>query len=636
MLQFDGIELLRGGRRLFHQASFRIHPGQKVGLSGRNGTGKSSLLALVLGRLEAEAGHWQMPAGWQVAHVAQQSPSGTICALDFVLDGDQELRQLQRDIVAAEQAGDGHLSSELHGRMEAIDGYRAPARAGRLLNGLGFAPGDEAHAVDSFSGGWRMRLNLARALMCRSDLLLLDEPTNHLDLEAVFWLERWLAQYPGALILISHDREFLDAVAEQILHIENQQVRLYRGNYSTFERTRAEQLRNQQSAYQAQQAQIEQLQRFVERFRAKATKARQAQSRLKTLERMERIAPAHLDSPFCFSFVGDEHYPDPLLRLDRVAVGYDGQTAVLRGVNLAIRPGDRIGLVGANGAGKSTLIKLLAGVLAVQAGDMTPAKDLTVGYFAQHQLEQLDPAASPMTHLLRLDPDLPEQKARDFLGGFQFGGERAEQGCATFSGGEKARLALALMVFRRPALLLLDEPTNHLDIEMRLALSEALQMFSGAMLLVSHDRHMIRSTCDELLLVEDGRVSPFDGTLEDYYAHSQQRQAPQRDPADAAAPVEGSAEARRQRKRQQAEQRQRLRPARQQVQRLEGEMARFERQREELERQLADAGLYQDAHKERLKQLLLDKAQLDQRCQTCEDDWFLAQEELERLERELA
>ncbi|MEN9727535.1 MAG: hypothetical protein RL434_1901, partial [Pseudomonadota bacterium] len=444
MLNFTEVSLRRGGEQLFSGLDFTLHAGQKVGLVGANGAGKSSLFSLILGDLACENGSVQLSNGVVLAHVAQETPPDPRPALEYVLDGDQELRSLQQALSAAEARGDATLG-ELHTRMASIDGYAAPARAARLLTGLGFVPGQEAEPVASFSGGWRMRLNLARALMCRSDLLLLDEPTNHLDLDAVIWLEQWLLHYPGTLLLISHDRDFLDRVVDVIAHLDQGSLRLYTGNYSAFEQARAAQLVSQQAAFERQQREVAHMQAFVERFRYKASKARQAQSRLKALERLEMIAPAHADSPFSFEFLAPRKLPRPLLTLDRVSAGY-GTRKILDGVKLSIAPGDRLALLGANGAGKSTLIKLLAGVLPAMEGEVLPARDLAIGYFAQHQLEQLNAAESPLQHLQRAAPGVREQELRNCLGGFNFRGSMAERAVGSFSGGEKARLVLALLL----------------------------------------------------------------------------------------------------------------------------------------------------------------------------------------------
>src|SRR5450755_3406830 len=522
MLNFTDLSIRRGKRVLFAGATFSLFRGEKVGITGENGSGKSSLLSLVRGEVQPEAGSFDMPSQLSVAHVSQELLASDRAAIDFVLDGDAELRAVEQALAAAEEADDGLQLGELHGRYAAIGGYDARSRAGRLMHGLGFSSTDETRTVRKFSGGWRVRLNVAQALMCRSDLLLLDEPTNHLDLDAILWLETWLREYPGTLLLIAHDREFLDRVVNRVVNLEHGMAHAYRGNYSAFEEQRASELAQQAALFTRQQREIKHMESFVERFRAKASKARQAQSRLKALERMQRIAPAHVDSPFEFSFATPAKLPRPLLALENQAAGYEGHP-IVEGVNLTIAPGDRIALLGRNGAGKSTLIKLLAGELPALGGVRTEARDLRLGYFAQHQLEQLAVKDSPLQQLQDLDDRLrgersraPEQDQRDFLAGFGFRGDRVFEPVAPFSGGEKARLVLALVAYQRPNLLLLDEPTNHLDLEMRQALAVALQDYEGAVVLVSHDRHLLRVVADELLLVHAGSVAPFDGDLEDY------------------------------------------------------------------------------------------------------------------------
>jgi len=636
MLELKDISLRRGPRLLLERTSLRVPPGRKIGLAGANGCGKSSLFALLRGELPADAGDLYVPPGWQIAHVAQQTPAGTRSAIDFVLDGDTELRRVQQALADAEASGDGLRQAELHGRLEAIGGYEAESRAARLLHGLGFAAGTERRAIDTWSGGWRMRLALAQALMCRSDLLLLDEPTNHLDLDAVIWLEDWLRGYPGTLLLISHDRDFLDAIADGICHIEHAQLNLYSGGYSAFERQRAEQLAQQQAAFEHQQREIAHMRAFVDRFRAKATKARQAQSRLKALERMELIAPAHVDSPFHFSFATPEAQPNPLLRLDDIAAGYDGRP-VLAAVELALAPGARIALLGPNGAGKSTLIKLLAGQIEPLAGRREPARELRVGYFAQHQLDQLRPDDSPLRHLMRVDPQRPEQRLRDYLGGFGFGGERATDPVRPFSGGEKARLALALIIYRRPNLLLLDEPTNHLDLDMRQALAAALQEYEGALVLVSHDRHLLRVCCDELLLVDAGGIAPFDGSLDEYPAWLTARQ--QSAPAAAERPdpaASGSAATKKAQRRREAEMRSQLQPLRKRLTELDRRLEQLTARRERLEQDLAAPELYEPAAKQRLLTLMDEKQRVDAELAGVELDWLETGDALEQRQQELA
>jgi len=623
MLYFDRITLRRGHKLLFSDASMTIQAGHKVGITGANGCGKSSLFALVQGQIEEDAGSFRMDRGITIAHVAQETPALPTPAIQYVMQGDAELSALQQQIEQAEQAGDGIRVAELHERFAAIDGYSAHARAARLLHGLGFAIGSENNPVASFSGGWRMRLNLAHALMCRSDLLLLDEPTNHLDLEAVVWLETWLQRYRGAMLLISHDRDFLDQCVNRIIHIEHEHINLYAGNYSDFERLRAEKLALQQASYEKQQKQVAHMTSFINRFKAKATKATQAQSRIKALERMQMIAPAHVDSPFSFSFKHPGPIPNPLLRLHKAAAGYD-DTTILHDLSLSLLPGERIGLLGPNGEGKSTLIKLMAGVLAPQLGQRSEAKELAIGYFAQHQLEQLHDTLSPVQHLMMLDASLSEKEARQFLGGFDFRGDMALTPVAPFSGGEKARLALAMIVFQQPNLLLLDEPTNHLDLEMRHALSLALQSFEGAMVLVSHDRHLLRSVCDSLLLVSDGAVAPFSGDLDSYAAWLlQQRSAGEEKPANTGQTSGKDI------RRQKTEQRKLLQSLRNKVKKLEQELDVLQQKKSALDAQLADPALYADAAPEQIKSLSIEQRQIEQALEQVEEAWMLASEELE-------
>ncbi|MGQ9660079.1 MAG: ATP-binding cassette domain-containing protein [Thermochromatium sp.] len=630
MLQLKDLSIRRGPNRLLEGATLTIYPGWKVGLVGANGCGKSSLFALLRGELQADAGEVLIPSDWEIAHVAQYIPDTDRPAIEFVLDGDRALRQLQTALAEAEASREGLRQAELHAQLEAIGVYEAEGRAARLLHGLGFAPGDERRPVNSYSGGWRMRLALARTLMCRSDLLLLDEPTNHLDLDAVIWLEGWLKTYPGTLILIAHDREFLDAVADHILHLEHRHLTLYSGNYSAFERQRAERLAQQHSAYVRQQREIARIHRFVERFRAKATKARQAQSRLKTLERLEQIAPAHIDSPFRFGFEPAESLPRPLLRLDEAVAGYGGRP-ILRGVGLSLDPGDRIGLLGRNGAGKSTLIKILAGTLPLQSGRCERAQTLKIGYFAQHQLDQLHPDDSPLTHLRRLDPQATEQALRDYLGGFGFAGDRALEPVAPLSGGEKARLVLALLIRQRPNLLLLDEPTNHLDLEMRQALAEALQEFDGALVLVSHDRHLLRVTSDDLWLVDGGTVRPFEGDLDDYPAWlAGRRLQDERKGSTGPSQSERGGERKKQR-RQAAEARKALYPLRTREQALERRLTELSERRAALERELTAPELYAPDAKDRLLRLLAEQRRLQADLDATETAWLEVCEAIENF-----
>lgn len=515
MIQLTNLSLRRGHKLLFEDASISIHPGHKAGLTGANGTGKSSLFALLMGQLQADLGDCSVPKNWQIAHVKQETPALDQSALDYVLDGDVVFRDIERRIARATEQEQHEQLAELYAEMEHVDGYAAHAKAGRLLHGLGFSPEEEGQAVKSFSGGWRMRLNLAQALMCPSDLLLLDEPTNHLDLEAVVWLQDWLNRYEGTLLLISHDRDFLDGVVGHILHIEHEQLTLYSGNYSDFEKTRMEQLALQQAMFEKQQKQIAHMQSYVDRFRYKASKAKQAQSRLKALERMDTIAAAQVENPFHFEFYPCQNLKHQIVELEHADIGY-GDQLVFQDLNFSVTAGARIGLLGRNGAGKSTLIKAMSGEKELQKGELKTAKDLHIGYFAQHQLEQLDATASCIEHVLQLDPKASEQDIKNFLGGFGFRGDKADTPIKPFSGGEKARLALALIVYQKPDLLLLDEPTNHLDLNMRDAISFALQSYEGAVILVSHDKHMLNSVIDEMVYIDRGQIHPFDGDLDEY------------------------------------------------------------------------------------------------------------------------
>ena len=506
MLQAINLGIRRGTKLLFEGASFQIHPGQKVGLTGANGTGKSSLFSLILNQLHADSGDCIYPASWVIAHVAQELPHNQQVAIEFVLDGDIELREIQQAMAVAESNNDGILLATLHTKLDNIDGYTANSRASQLLAGLGFKVSDESRVLNTFSGGWQMRLNLAKALMCRSDLLLLDEPTNHLDLDTIIWLECWLNAYRGTLLLISHDRDFLNNICTHIAYLEHENIQLYTGNYSAFEHIRAERLANQQSQYVKQQRNIAHIESYITRFRAKATKAKQAQSRLKALERMQIIAPAHVDSPFHFSLFEPEKIPNSLLHMENIDAGYENN-CILKNIDFQLLPGDRIGLLGPNGAGKSTFIKVLANQLKTSKGEYHLAKETKTGYFAQHQVEQLQDEHSPIEHLQQLDKKAREADLRNYLGRFGFSNDMALSKIQNFSGGEKSRLVLAIIIYQKPNLLLLDEPTNHLDLEMREALAEALQEFSGAMVIVSHDRHLLNSTCDQLLLVNQQSVN---------------------------------------------------------------------------------------------------------------------------------
>ena len=631
MIALRQVTFARAGRPLVIDASVQLHPGWKVGVVGANGCGKSSLFALLANELHAESGNVEIPASWHIARVAQETPALPDAAIDFVLDGDSELRRIERELVDAEASGDGEAIGHLHARYGEIGGYSAKARVAEVLHGLGFTDADFSRSVSEFSGGWRVRLNLARALSCRADLLLLDEPTNHLDLDAVFWLENWLKNTPATLLLISHDRDFLDAVVGQIIAIDLQRLTLTSGGYSDYERARAARLATQQSSYEAQQREIAHLSSFIERFKAKATKARQAQSRIKTLERMEMVAAAHVDSPFHFSFREPTALPDPLLTIENAAAGY-ADHKIIDHVTLTLRPGCRIGLLGRNGAGKSTLIKLLANAIPQQGGERKEAKALNIGYFAQHQLEQLRPDESPLQHLVRLDPTATEQELRDYIGGFDFRGDMATRAIEPFSGGEKSRLALALMIRNKPNLLLLDEPTNHLDLEMREALTFAMQDFEGGVVFVSHDRHLLRTCADELLLVADGKVSEFDGDLDDYAAWlAAQRNAEKAPEPDVAAEktermaLRADAKANRQALLAQR------RPLVKEIEQLERKLAKWNEEKSALEVQFADPDFYAAVDRVKSEEMHRQAGLLGEQIDAAEMRWLEVHEALEAL-----
>jgi ATP-binding cassette subfamily F protein 3 len=629
MLALTNIALRRGRKVLFENASFQIHAGQRMGLIGANGCGKSSLFAMLLGELEPDDGELALDPKAVIAHVAQESPHGRGSAVDYVMDGDQELRAVQAAIAEGEAAADQPDLHLLYERMEAIDGFTAESRASRLLHGLGFAADEYTKPVNEFSGGWRMRLNLARALMCRSDILLLDEPTNHLDLPAILWLERWLIAYEGILLVVSHDRDFLDQICTRVAHIEHEAINQFTGNYSQFEAQRAEQLAQQQAMYARQQKEIKHIQSYVDRFRYKASKARQAQSRIKMLERMQKIAPAHVDSPFRFHFFEPEKQPQHLLGLIDAAVGY-GDDVILDNINLNLSAGDRIGLLGVNGAGKSTLVKALSTGSTLLKGERLLSKDTKLGYFAQHQLELLRPEQSPIDHLRDFAPDEREQDHRDYLGRFGFSGDRIFEPVAPFSGGEKARLVLALMIRQGPNLLLLDEPTNHLDLEMRQALSVALIEYTGALVVISHDRHLLRSVCDELLIVHDGIVDRFNRSLDDYPAwlREQEEKAGQAMARWQDSPAKSIN--RKQQRQEQARRRQRLKPLRDKVRDVENELAAQRARLADLDTRLTDESLYSDpGRKDELTRLVQDQAAARSAIESLEWAWLEASEKLE-------
>ncbi|WP_016855884.1 ABC-F family ATP-binding cassette domain-containing protein [Halomonas smyrnensis] len=644
MIALRQVSLQRGTQALLEDADLTLHAGHKAGIVGPNGAGKSSLFGLLRGEFAPDRGELEMSGGQRIAHMAQEVEALERSIQDYVLDGDQALREAEAALARAQASGDAHREAELHGTIEALDGYSAPARAAQLLVGLGFDQGDLARPLSDFSGGWRMRVNLARTLFMPSDLLLLDEPTNHLDLDALLWLEQWLTRYPGTLLLISHDRDFLDAVCDHIVHFDRRSLVLYRGNYSTFERTRAEKLALQQAEAAKQQARKEEIERFVARFRYKATKARQAQSRLKMLERMGEIAVAHVDSPFHFTLPSADRTSHPLLVLDEARLGYrgeDGETVQLEGVDMTLQPGQRIGLLGPNGAGKSTLIKSLTGELALLGGRRVPGEHLAIGYFAQHQLEGLDLAATPFIHVQRLSPRAADLDIRNFLGGFGFKGDDAFAEVRRFSGGEKARLALALVAWQKPNLLLLDEPTNHLDLEMREALTEALASFEGTVIVVSHDRHLLRATVDEFWRVADHRVTPFDGDLDDYRAWLKTRLENERREARAQKverqeAAEAPKEDRKAARRAAAELREKLRPLKRERDRAEREMEKVQASLGKVEDALGDAELYTDeARKDELSKRLAEQAELASRLGELEQAWLAAEESLEAMEAEL-
>ena len=637
MIVFDSIQVRRGVNLLLDNASATINPKQKVGLVGKNGCGKSTLFSLIKGEIQADAGTVSFPSQWQLAWVNQETPALDTPAIEYAIDGDREYRQLEQKLAIANQENNGEQIAIIHEKLDNIDAWTIQARAATLLHGLGFSNEQLQLPVKSYSGGWRMRLNLAQALMCRSDLLLLDEPTNHLDLDAVIWLEKWLSNYQGTLILISHDRDFLDPLVNKIIHIEQKNLFEYTGNYSSFEVQRTAKLAQQQSLYESQQQKVAHLQSYIDRFRAKATKAKQAQSRIKMLEKMERIAPAHVDNPFHFSFKPSEFLPSPLLMMDKVVAGYEDKI-VLEKIKLNLVPGSRIGLLGRNGAGKSTLIKLLAGELAPKEGHINLAKGVQLGYFAQHQLEYLRGEESPLWHLTKLaDPNITEQELRNYLGGFDFHGDKVSEPVNTFSGGEKARLVLALIVWQKPNLLLLDEPTNHLDLDMRQALTEALIDFEGALVVVSHDRHLLRSTTDEFYLVHDHKVEPFNGDLDDYQKwladeQKAEKQPPQQDDSQNDNSKNLSAQDRKEQKRKEAERRAQMQPLKKQLQKEEQTLERLSKQLKLIEEQLADPSIYEADKKSELTQLLLQQSQLKGEQEESELTWLDLQQQIEEFE----
>ena len=633
MIGLNEVSLQRGQKPLLEKASLLVHAGQRVGVIGANGTGKTSLFLLFLGQLHTDHGDVVLPKQLRITHMAQEVAHSDRTALDYVLDGDTELRETEAAIEAAQASENNIALAHGYDKLDAIDAHTAPSRAHQLLYGLGFEADDHQRVVNTFSGGWRIRLNLAQALMCPSDLMLLDEPTNHLDLDATVWLEQYLLRYQGTLLLISHDRDFLDSVATHIARLHNHQINYYKGNYSAYEHQHAERMAQQQANYEKQQAERAHLQSYINRFKVQATKAKQAQSRIKALARMEDIAPAHIDSPFNFGFSEPPKPSNPLLYLEDASLGYDDKE-ILTNVGLSIAPGSRIGLLGPNGAGKSTLIKTLVGDLSLRYGTRQAGDNLRVGYFAQHQLEALDLTASPITHIQRLSPTVTEQVIRNFLGGFNFHGDMASEAPKHFSGGEKARLALAIVVWGKPNLLIMDEPTNHLDLEMCHALTMALQSFSGAMILVSHDRHLLRNSVDEFLLVADGQVKSFDGDLDEYQQwllKSRQGNSVSKIAANVDVPRIDKKEQRR----LAAEQRKQLQPMKKKVSKVEVAIAGNEVELNSIKKKLLDNSIYEEANKATLQLIMLRQGELKRQNEKLEEEWIMLHEELEALEAAL-
>jgi len=628
LINANQLTLDRGTKNLITDASFTIHPKHKVGLVGANGCGKSSFFAALLGHLQPEAGDLTLPSQWKIATVKQETPALEQSAIDYVMDGDVEFRQLEAQLEQARSEDNGNKEALIINQIDTINGYSLPARAGELLHGLGFEQQQLALPVKEFSGGWRMRLNLAQALISRADLLLLDEPTNHLDLDAVIWLQRWLKRYEGTLVLISHDRDFLDDVVGQILHFEHQKAKLYGGNYTSFERQRAEQLAQQEAQYQKQQKEVAHLTAFVDRFRAKASKAKQAQSRLKRLQKLPDLAPAHVDSQFTFSFKQPDHMPYPLLSIDEANCGYGTDTVIINHAKLTLVPGSRIGLLGRNGAGKSTLIKSLAGDIPILSGDRHQAQELKIGYFSQHQLEQLHHGSNGVEHILRIHKDMTDLQARTHLGSFGFQGEQALSDVATMSGGEKARLVLALIVLEKPQLLLLDEPTNHLDLEMRQALVLALQEFTGAIILIAHDRYLLESCVDEFYIVANGQAEPFSGDIDDYQQWLNDDKKATGQASKKTIPATADKKAQRQ---AQAQLRQKAAPLKKQADKLEKQTNKWQEELAEIELSLNNTELYNAENKEKLNELLKQQASLKSNIEEHEMLWLELAEQIEEI-----
>ncbi len=629
MIVLNNITLQRGRENILEDTSLTIYEGRKVALIGRNGCGKSSLFELLLANISTEKGDVSIPKNCHMAHMAQEITDNDRDALNYVLDGHGEYRAIQKKIQQAETDNDHDALSHQYEQLEIIGGYQLESRAAELLNGLGFADEHINNPVNSFSGGWRIRLNLAKALMSPSEVLLLDEPTNHLDLDTTFWLEQWLKRYPGTLIIISHDRDFIDNVAKEIVHIESKKLNFYKGNYSGFEKQRVEKLALQQANFEKQQRQIKHIQKFITRFKAKASKAKQAQSRIKQLNNMELVASVQIDSPFKFEFSESEKTSNPLITLRDIELGYNSHK-VLDEVGLSLHPGARVGLLGVNGAGKSTLIKGICGELNPIAGEIVKGEHCYIGYFAQHQLEALDLQASAVTHVQRITPQTSEQQARNFLGGFDFHGDKAIEPIAPFSGGEKARLALALIVWQKPNVLLLDEPTNHLDLDMRSALTLALQSFTGALIVVSHDRHLLRHSVDEYLLINNGRVDQFDGTLEDYHRWINGGELRKPEQLKTGKPSDSQAKTNKKKERQQnAELRKAQAPIKNRVKRIEQKIDQAQTRLSEVEIMLADEAIYQPEQKLQLEDLIFEQTDLRKQLMVLEETWLQLNEELE-------
>ncbi|MFT6102610.1 MAG: ATP-binding cassette subfamily F protein 3 [Granulosicoccus sp.] len=638
MIILQNISLQRGTQFLLESANATIQPQKRAAIIGANGCGKSSLFKLLLNELGVDQGEITIPPQWRVAHMAQEVSECHRSALDYVLDGDNKFRAVEQKIEHANQVDNANALAQAYIEYETVDGYTAASRAEKLLHGLGFKQSDMEKSVNNFSGGWRIRLNLAQALMCPSDLMLLDEPTNHLDIDATLWLEQWLKNYPGTLLFISHDRDFIDAIADQILHIEHQLIQAYTGNYSSFENQRAQRLALQQANYVKQQQRISEITQFVNRFKAKATKAKQAQSRVKELERMEKIAPAHVDSPFSFRFSDADKTSDPLLGIDKGSLGYAG-TPLLSSVELTLRSDSRIGLLGPNGAGKSTLVKTLVGDLPIIDGSRQEGEHLKIGYFAQHQLDYLDLDASALLHIQRCSPKVSEQVIRNFLGSFNFHGDKAVAPIKPFSGGEKARLALALVVWKRPNLLILDEPTNHLDLDMRHALTLALQLYTGALIVISHDRHLLKNTVDQFYLVAQNTLQLFDGTLQDYQSwlknNLTQDHSNQENSNTSTETLDGTGNGtdirvdKKQQRQQEAALRQKLKPLRDAIKKVEKKLSNIEGKLTLIEEQLADADIYADENKNQLQTLLKQQGEHQSNVQQLETEWETYYEQLE-------